>query len=58
MDIQSVLEATFLVPTIEPAWQHELLLQLEGGDMASAERTAANPALALLRPRESGSEIE
>lgn len=58
MDIQSVLEATFPIPTIEPAWQHELLLRLERGDMASTERTAAKPSLALLRPRLSGSDIE
>lgn len=51
MDIQSVLEASFLVPTNEPAWQHDLLLQLERGDMASTERMAAKPALALVRPR-------
>ena len=58
MDMQSVLEATFLVPTIEPDWQHDLLLQLERCDVASTERMAAKPPLALLRRRESGSEID
>jgi hypothetical protein len=44
MDIQSVLEATFPVPTIEPAWQYELLRRLERANLASAEPTAAKPS--------------
>ena len=51
MDIHSVLEATFPIPTVEPAWQHELLLRLERGDMASTEAMAANATFGSALPR-------
>jgi hypothetical protein len=38
MDIQSVLTAIFPVATIEPSWQHELLLQLGGSDPPASGR--------------------
>jgi hypothetical protein len=39
MDIQSVLEATFPPPTIEPGWQSDLLLRLEAIAATSTHRT-------------------
>ena len=58
MDMQSVLEATFTVPTNEPAWQRDLLLQLEQSDMVCTEPKAAKPAPVRLRPRGLGSNIQ
>ena len=40
MDIRSVLEAAYSMPTAAPAWQSDLLLKLE---LAAAARVAVTP---------------
>lgn len=43
MDMRSVLAASFPVPTTDPAWQQELLLQLDPGETMHAEPRDPQP---------------